>query len=101
MSHTTIVTVDEGASDGERYAATCTAFAIAEGARAMGEDVLLVLDDFSGLVNFTKDMARLAPQLNVEEGTEEQMEEYEGMLISASLAERRRFLGLTSSAWRD
>ena len=95
MSHTTIVTVDEGASDGERYAATCTAFAIAEGARAMGEDVLLVLDDFSGLVNFTKDMARLAPQLNVEEGTEEQMEEYEGMLISASLAERRRFLGLT------
>ena len=89
MSHTTIVTVDEGASDGERYAATCTAFAIAEGARAMGEDVLLVLDDFSGLVNFTMDMARLAPQLNVEEGTEEH-EEYEGMLISASLAERRR-----------
>ena len=95
MSHTTIVTVDDEPSEAERYAATCTAFAIAEGARALGEDVLLVLDDFTGLVNFTKDMARMAPQLNVAEGTEEQMEEYEGMLISASLAERRRFLGMT------
>jgi len=95
MSHTTIVTVNDNPSEAERYAATCTAFAIAEGARALGEDVLLVLDDFTGLVNFTKDMARMAPQLNVAEGTEEQMEEYEGMLISASLAERRRFLGMT------
>ena len=95
MSHTTIVTVNDDPSEAERYAATCTAFAIAEGARASGEDVLLVLDDFTGLVNFTKDMARMAPQLNVAEGTEEQMEEYEGMLISASLAERRRFLGMT------
>ena len=95
MAHTTIVTVGDDPSEAERYAATCTAFAIAEGARATGQDVLLVLDDFTGLVNFTKDMARLAPQLNVAEGTEEQMEEYEGMLISASLAERRRFLGMT------
>ena len=95
MSYTTIVTVDKDASEGERYAATCTAFAIAEGARAVGQDVLLVLDDFTGLVNFTKDMSRLSPQLNFVEGTEEQMEEYEGMLISASLAERRRFLGMT------
>lgn len=95
MEYTTIVTVDKEASEGERYAATCTAFAIAEGARAVGQDVLLVLDDFTGLVNFTKDMSRLAPQLNVAEGTQEEMEEYEGMLISASLAERRRFLGMT------
>jgi len=95
MAHTTIVTCNTNASEGERYAATCTAFAIAEGARATGQDVLLVLDDFTGLVNFTTDMSRMAPQLNVPEGTQEQMEEYEGMLISASLAERRRFLGMT------
>jgi F0F1-type ATP synthase alpha subunit len=95
MAHTTIVTCNTKASEGERYAATCTAFAIAEGARATGQDVLLVLDDFTGLVNFTTDMSRMAPQLNVPEGTQEQMEEYEGMLISASLAERRRFLGMT------
>ena len=95
MAHTTIVTCDTNASEAERYAATCTAFSIAEGARATGQDVLLVLDDFTGLVNFTKDMSRMSPQLNVTEGTQEQMEEYEGMLISASLAERRRFLGMT------
>ena len=95
MAHTTIVTCNTKAREGERYAATCTAFAIAEGARATGQDVLLVLDDFTGLVNFTTDMSRMAPQLNVPEGTQEQMEEYEGMLISASLAERRRFLGMT------
>jgi len=95
MAHTTIVTCDPVASHAERYAATCTAFAIAEGARATGEDVLLVLDDFTGLVNFTADMSRMAPQLNLAEGTQDKMEEYEGMLISAALAERRRFLGMT------
>ena len=97
MGHTTVVSVDGDASLAERYAATCAAFAVAEGARAKGEDVLLVLDDFTGLVEFTKDMARLSPQLDNPEGIidEEKMVEYEGMIINALLAERRRFLGTT------
>ena len=97
MDHTTVVSVDGDASLAERYAATCAAFAVAEGARANGEDVLLVLDDFTGLVEFTKDMARLSPQLDNPDGIvdEEKMVEYEGMIINAILAERRRFLGNT------
>jgi F-type H+-transporting ATPase subunit alpha len=92
-----VVSVDGDASLAERYAATCAAFAVAEGARANGEDVLLVLDDFTGLVEFTKDMARLSPQLDNPDGIvdEEKMVEYEGMIINAILAERRRFLGNT------
>jgi F-type H+-transporting ATPase subunit alpha len=85
----------------ERYAATCAAFAVAEGARGEGKDVLLVLDDFTGLVGFSRDMARLSPQLEMAEDdaedapSAEQMVEYEGMIINALLAERRRFLGMT------
>ena len=37
MGHTTVVSVDGDASLAERYAATCAAFAVAEGARAKGE----------------------------------------------------------------
>ena len=97
----TVVSCAPDASLAERYAATCAAFAVAEGARAEGEDVLLVLDDFTGLVGFSRDMARLSPQLEMEEDdsedapSAEQMVEYEGMIINALLAERRRFLGMT------
>ena len=75
-------------------------FRYAEGARAEGKDVLLVLDDFTGLVGFSTEMSRLSPQLaeagpNEEEIGEERMVEYEGMIINALLAERRRFLGMT------
>ena len=97
----TVVSCAPDASLAERYAATCAAFAVAEGARGEGEDVLLVLDDFTGLVGFSRDMARLSPQLEMAEDdsedapSAEQMVEYEGMIINALLAERRRFLGMT------
>ena len=54
-----------------------------------------MLDDFTGLVGFPGEMARLSPQLEMEDATEEEMVEYEGMIINALLAERRRFLGMT------
>ena len=54
----TVVSCAPDASLAERYAATCAAFAVAEGARGEGKDVLLVLDDFTGLVGFSRDMAR-------------------------------------------
>ena len=97
----TVVSCAPDASLAERYAATCAAFAVAEGARGEGKDVLLVLDDFTGLVGFSRDMARLSPQLEIAEDdsegapSAEQMVEYEGMIINALLAERRRFLGMT------
>ena len=95
MHRATVVSCAPDASVAERYAATCAAFAVAEAAREKGEDVLLVLDDFTGLVGFPGEMARLSPQLEMEDATEEEMVEYEGMIINALLAERRRFLGMT------
>ena len=97
MARTTIVACAPEASPAERYAAVSAAFAVAEAARAEGRDVLLAVDDFAGLVGFPAEMGRLSPQLELEdaEATEEQMVEYEGMIINALLAERRRFLGMT------
>ena len=95
MDRATVVSCAPDASVAERYAATCAAFAVAEAAREKGEDVLLVLDDFTGLVGFPGEMARLSPQLEMKDATEEEMVEYEGMIINALLAERRRFLGMT------
>tara|TARA_B110000977_G_scaffold195888_1_gene275182 strand:- start:3332 stop:4546 length:1215 start_codon:yes stop_codon:yes gene_type:complete len=98
---TTVVSCAPDASLAERYAATCAAFAVAEAARSLGKDVLLVLDDFTGLIGFSREMGRLSPQLDFDEDTsenapsKEQMVEYEGMIINALLAERRRFLGMT------
>ena len=95
MRRATVVSCAPDASVAERYAVTCAAFAVAEAAREKGEDVLLVLDDFTGLVGFPGEMARLSPQLEMEDATEEEMVEHEGMIINALLAERRRFLGMT------
>ncbi len=97
MARTTIVACAPEASPAERYAAVAAAFAVAEAARAEGRDVLLAVDDFAGLVGFPAEMGRLSPQLELEDAdaTEEQMVEYEGMIINALLAERRRFLGMT------
>ena len=98
MAHSTVVACGPDASLAERYATTAAAFAVAEGAMAEGKDVMLVLDDFTGLIGFSTEMGRLSPQL-VDAGPggedEEKMVEYEGMIINALLAERRRFLGMT------
>ena len=45
------------------------------GGASEGRDVLLALDDFTGLVGF-REMARLSPQLEMEDATEEEAVEY-------------------------
>ena len=92
---TTIVTVSKDATIAERYIATLTAFAIAEGARNSGLDALLCIDDFSGMTGFAREMAELAPDAKLDDESDENKEEIEGMLVSAAMAERRRFLGST------
>ena len=92
---TTVVTVSKDATIAERYVATLTAFAIAEGARKSGQDALLCVDDFSGMTGFAREMAELAPDAKLDDESDENKEEIEGMLVSAAMAERRRFLGTT------
>jgi F0F1-type ATP synthase alpha subunit len=92
---TTMVTVSKDATVTERYVATLTAFAIAEGARKNGQDALLCIDDFSGMTGFAREMAFLAPDTRLDDESGENREEIEGMLVSAAMAERRRFLGTT------
>ena len=92
---TTVVTVSKDATIAERYVATLTAFAIAEGARKSGQDALLCIDDFSGMTGFAREMAELAPDAKLDDESDENKEEIEGMLVSAAMAERRRFLGTT------
>ena len=105
MEYTTVVTrgegeghvMPEGAGAGAGYAATCSAMAIAESACAMGQDALLILDDVSGLIDFSSSMSRLtvgesSDRLSPVDGQERTDEERE-ILLSASLAERRRFIG--------
>merc|ERR1712070_244618 len=92
---TTVVTVSKDATIAERYVATLTAFAIAEGARKGGQDALLCVDDFSGMTGFAREMAELAPDAKLDDESDENKEEIEGMLVSAAMAERRRFLGTT------
>jgi hypothetical protein len=46
----------------------------------LGDDVLLVLDDFTGLVGFSTQMMQLSPQVDQfnEEASMDKMVEYEG-----------------------
>ena len=91
---TTIVTVSKDATIAERYIATLTAFAIAEGARNSGLDALLCIDDFS-VWRIMRRNGRTRPDAKLDDESDENKEEIEGMLVSAAMAERRRFLGST------
>lgn len=109
MAGTTIVWVPPEAPLGERYAALCTACSLGERIRDEGGSSLVILDDLRpllevwetlvlALVALGKDKIReglikdgqgrdvqLSPQ------TEEELVEYEGMLVSGAAAQRRGF----------
>ncbi|KAK9915373.1 hypothetical protein WJX75_008150 [Coccomyxa subellipsoidea] len=101
MAYTTVVAAPEGASLGERYAAISSAVAIGELVRDRGGHSLVIIDDLACMVevweSITKALATLGPVADVEGNKledsmdEEQLVEYEGMLVAASAAQRRRF----------
>ena len=51
----------------------------------VGSDVLLVLDDLTGLVGFTDDMIGLSSQPEIEHGDQEASDRYDAMVIEAIL----------------
>jgi len=113
-AHTCVVAANPDASLGQKYAAICTAFSIAEAVRDNGGHGLVVVDDIaplsqlwdmlaiSGLGSLGKEMARqglikdsegrdlpLPPPTS--DSLEQEMVDYEGMLVSGAMAQRRGF----------
>ena len=89
---------------GEQYAALAAACSLGEQVRDAGGHSLVVLDDVSpttrlweGITVALADLGLKAMELQegdsaqVEQGGEEALVEYEGMLVSAAAAQRRRF----------
>ncbi|KAK9824846.1 hypothetical protein WJX81_006563 [Elliptochloris bilobata] len=108
MAHTTVVAASAGAPLGERFAALSAAAALGERVRDVGGHALVVLDDISCMVEMweriTAALATLGPTAlalgedsltgaAASELQPEQLVEYEGMLVSANAAQRRRFFG--------
>uniref|UniRef100_A0A7S1X862 H(+)-transporting two-sector ATPase n=1 Tax=Tetraselmis chuii TaxID=63592 RepID=A0A7S1X862_9CHLO len=105
MARTTIVEAPKGSSFGQSYLAICTATSIAEKYRDNGGHSLVLLGDLAPMVQlwelFTAALVKMGPQaLALESGDEEKLEkaleeeelvQYEGMLVSASAAQRRQF----------
>ena len=109
LGASTIVSAPRGASAGQRYAAVCAAAALAERARDEGRPALLIVDDASCAVEVWEATAGpLPPSDNADEnaataaaaaatvatfdGDADALVEYEGMLVSAAAAARRRFI---------
>ncbi|KAA6423081.1 MAG: F0F1 ATP synthase subunit alpha [Trebouxia sp. A1-2] len=114
MRNTTVVSAAEGCGLGERYAALCSALSMGERVRDQGGHSFVVLDDISCMgamwemisralaslgptamaiaTPLNPDQPILPPDTDASEGDEQQgLVEYEGMLVSASAAQRRRF----------
>lgn len=105
MAYTIVVAAPEGAPLGRQYGSLCAALSVAERQRDAGGHTLVVLDDTSCMAamwdRITQALAELGPaalalsegqeDMDVEAASEEELVEYEGMLISASAAQRRRF----------
>lgn len=116
MTNTTIVTASKDAPLAERYSALCAALSIAEHERDNGGDAIVVLDDVRCMVDvwdkITGALTILGPKylamkgkeveglagatvaaakVKEEDLSEEELVEYEGMLVSVSAAQRRRF----------
>lgn len=99
-----VVVASEEAPLGEQYAALAAACSLGEQVRDSGGHALVVLDDVSATTRLwegiTVALADLGPKamelqegdsVQVEQGGEEALVEYEGMLVSAAAAQRRRF----------
>ena len=90
--HTLVLAAPRGASPGVSFLALCTSFALGEAWRDAGRDALLVVDTAQPAVAFWAAAAALVP---APEGgatlSEADLVQLDGMLVSASAAERRRF----------
>eukprot|EP00667_Euglena_gracilis_P003010 EG_transcript_3018 len=100
MAWTTVVTVGPGASTAERVGGLFTAFSMGEALRDAGRDVLLLIDDMTCLPDFWQDVVLMTrdPAADAGQpkgGPPEAMVQYEGMLVSAESAERRRLFSIT------
>jgi len=90
--HTALVSVEPGASPGVAMLALFAAFALAEAWRDAGTDALLVVDGCGCATAFWAACAALVPAPAAAAGASaEELVEFDGMLVSASAAERRRF----------
>ena len=90
--HTLVLAGPKGASPGVSFLALCASFALGEAWRDAGRDALLVMDTAQPAVAFWAAAAALVP---APEGgatlSEADLVQLDGMLVSASAAERRRF----------
>jgi len=79
-------------SPGIAFLGLCASFALAEAWRDEGAHALLALDDCSPAASFWAACTELVPAPVASPGSsDEQLVEFDGMLVSASAAERRRF----------
>jgi len=107
MEYTTVVAATCDKDWGEQYAAICTACSVAERIRDEGRDSLVVLNDVGAMVRMweaiTVGMANLgavsvdilkeelSEVVEVSDTNDDDLVEYEGMLVSVAAAQRRRF----------
>ena len=89
--HTVVVAPPRDASPGIAFLATCAAFALGEAWRDAGRDALLIVNTAEPAVAFWHAAAQLVPAPMPANGSEDDMVQIDGMLVSASAAERRRF----------
>jgi F-type H+-transporting ATPase subunit alpha len=90
--HTVVVAAPPSATPGVAFVTLCAGFALAEAWRDAGEDALIIVDDCGFADAFWATCSALIPAPVAQPGaTQEEMVEYDGMLVSASAAERRRF----------
>ena len=109
LGASTIVAAPRGANAGQRFAAVCAAAALAERARDEGRPSLLIVDDGACAVDVWEATAGALPPsddaaenaataaaaaatIATFDGDTEALVEYEGMLVSAAAAARRRFI---------
>ncbi|KAK9865780.1 hypothetical protein WJX84_004451 [Apatococcus fuscideae] len=102
LPYTTVVVAQQGCSLGERYAAACYACSIGEYARDSGRPALVVHDDLScmpemwntilaSLVDLGPDVLDVSDKEKEEVKNLDTMVDYEGTLLSATAAQRRKF----------
>jgi F-type H+-transporting ATPase subunit alpha len=109
MGYTTVVAAPSDRSLGEQYAAMLTACSMAEAVRDAGGHALVVLNDVSVAVRMWEmitvamadlgsvalDVLQTGSNANAsgerQDGEDDAMVEYEGMLVSVAAAQRRRF----------
>lgn len=91
MAYTTVVAATDGCSVGEQYAAICYAASIAERVRDEGGDSLVVYNTVEAMVGLWERMMDAGSSAGGVDDNDEELVEYEGMLISAQAAQRRIF----------